>query len=110
VHLPEKQAPDEGVESFQVRSIVVERTAVELAKGDLQSETGRQVLLQTRNEVERGWRTISEILNSEGQRELAADARRFIEKMPLPRTEKEQIGFALSRRIHQPRKEMGMSR
>jgi len=88
----------------------VERIAVELAKGDLQPEPGGQVLLQTRKEVERGWRALSEILNSEGQQELAADVREFVGKMPLPRTEKEKIVIALSHRVHQPRVKMDMSR
>jgi hypothetical protein len=86
----------------------VELTAAELAKGDLRPEPGKQVLLQTRKEVERGWYALNEILNTGGQRGLAADVRQFVEKMPPPRTEKEQIAFALLHRVHQPR--MNMSR
>ncbi|MEJ0086858.1 MAG: relaxase/mobilization nuclease domain-containing protein [Pseudomonadota bacterium] len=88
----------------------VERTAIELATGDLRPEPGRQVLHRTRKEVERGWRALSEILKSEGQQKLAADVRRFIEEMPVPRTEKEQIALGLLQRIHQPRMTTNMSR
>jgi hypothetical protein len=88
----------------------VEVTAVELAKGNLGLEPGRQVLLQTRKEMERGWHALSEILNGEGHRELAADVRRFVDEMPIPRTEKEQIALALLSRVRQPRMEVNMSR
>lgn len=86
----------------------VELTSAEIAKGNLQPEPGKRVLLRTRKEVERGWRAVAEILSGEGQRELAADIRSFIEAMPLPRTEKEQIAIALLQQVHQPR--MNMSR
>jgi hypothetical protein len=88
----------------------VELTAIELARGNLRPEPGRQVLLQTRKEVERGWRALGEILNGEGKRELAADVRQFVEEMPLPRTEKEQVAVALMDQSHQPRMKMNMSR
>ena len=96
-------------ESTQIRNRV-ERTAVEIAKGDLWPEPGREVLLQTRKNVELGWRALSEILNSEGQQEFAADVREFIGMMPLPRTEKEQIALALLQRVRQPRTKLDMSR
>ena len=79
----------------------VARTTVELAKGDLQSEPGRQVLLQTRKEVVAGWRALVEILNGEGQLELAADVGGFVDSMSRPRTEKEQLAHAMLQRIHQ---------
>jgi hypothetical protein len=85
-------------------------TAVELAKGNLQPDPGRQVLLQTRKEVERGWLSLVEILNNGGQQKLAADVRQFVEKMPPPRTEKEQIALVPLQRIHLPRMTIDMSR
>jgi hypothetical protein len=86
----------------------VELTAAKLAKGNLRLEPGKQVLLQTRKEVERGWHALTEILSSEGQRQLAADVERFVKAMPLPRAEKEQIALELLQRAHQP--QMNMSR
>jgi hypothetical protein len=88
----------------------VERTAVELAKGDVRPEPSRQVLLQTRKQVAGGWLAVSEILNGQGQRELAADVRRFVEEMPLPRTDKDRIAISLLHRVHQPRMNMNPSR
>lgn len=88
----------------------VDLTAVKLARGNLRPEPGKQVLQQTRKEVIGGWRALNEVLSSVGQRELASDVRRFVEEMPAPRTEKEQIVLALLHRIHQPRNELDMSR
>jgi hypothetical protein len=89
----------------------VELAAAELARNNLRPEPGRQVLLQTRKEVERGWHALSEILDSRGQRELAVHVRQFAERMPPPRTEKEQIAIALSQRIpQQPQMKLNFSR
>ncbi len=88
----------------------VEVTAVELANGDMRPELGKQALQQTRKEVVGGWRSLTAILNGEGHRELAADVRQFVDKMPPLQTEKEQIALALLQRIHQPKLEMNMSR
>jgi len=88
----------------------VERTAVELARGYLRPEPGKHVLRQTRKEVVGGWRALSEILNGEGHRELAAEVRRFVEQMPQPRTLKDQIALAVLQRIHQPMSMIDMSR
>lgn len=88
----------------------VELTTVELARGKLRAEPGRQVRLKTKKEVEFGWRAIYEILNGEGQQELAADVMRFIEEMPVTRTAKEQTALGLMHRSHQPRMEVNMSR
>jgi len=87
-----------------------ELIAAELAKGKLRPETGKQVLLQTRKEVKRGWHALSEVLNSEGQRKLSTDVRQFVEGMPHPLTEKEQIAVALMERLHQPAMKLNMSR
>jgi hypothetical protein len=49
-------------------------------------------------------------LNGEGHRELAAEVRRFVDEMPHPRTQKDQIALALLQRLHQPRVMINMSR
>ena len=53
------------------------------------------MLLQTREVVERGWRTTSDILLVQGHPDLAARARRFLTEMPPPMTEKEMLAAAL---------------
>ena len=88
----------------------VELTAAELANGKLRPEPGKQVLLQTRKAVERGWHALTEILNNEGQRKLAADVRQFVEEMPLPLTEKEQVSVVLMEQVHRTRMKENMSR
>jgi hypothetical protein len=77
--------------------------AREMKKDGLRSERGKSSLLRTRQEVERGWRAVSNILIAEGQRDLAADIRRFVAEMPLPRTENEQIAAQLKQRALQQR-------
>ncbi len=80
-----------------------EAAARGLLQGDLQIEPGKSKLIQTRKEVERGWRAISGILVSEGKRELAAQARRFVDQMLPPKTEKEFLVQALLLRTRDPR-------
>ena len=80
-----------------------ESIAAELEKGRLRFEPGKHRLLQTRRKVDGGWRALSDILKGEGLRELAEAVRRFVEGMPAPRTEREQIASALAHRIRQQR-------
>lgn len=77
----------------------VEAVAGELLKGGLRIEPGKVALVQTRKEVERGWRAVGEMLISEGQLELAAQVRRFVDQMPPPRTEKERVAAGLVERV-----------
>jgi len=85
-------------------------TAAELAKGSLRPERGKQLLLQTRKEVVGGWNAIADMLSSEGHRMLAAGVRQFVQAMPLPRTEKEQIAVALTEQVHQLQMKVDLSR
>lgn len=81
----------------------VEQAAADLAKGNRQPDFGKARLLQTRQSVERGWSALSEILSDHGQRTLAEDIRRFVDEMPLPRTEREQIADRVLVRAREPR-------
>jgi Relaxase/Mobilisation nuclease domain len=72
-----------------------ESVARELQNGNIRAERGKAKLLQTRREVEHGWRAVSRILAREGQLALAAEVNRYVECMPLPRTEKERIAETL---------------
>ena len=65
--------------------------ASSLQKGDFKVEAGKWTLRATRREVEEGWRAVSEILDSEGQPELAGDVRLFVRDMPSPTTEREHL-------------------
>jgi Relaxase/Mobilisation nuclease domain len=81
----------------------VESVAAELVQGNLRVEAGKSKLVQTRKEVERGWRAVSEILVTEGQPELASQVERFVNQMSPPRTENEQLAVALLEHARQPR-------
>jgi type IV secretory pathway VirD2 relaxase len=64
--------------------------------------SGRASLLHTRARVEQGWMTTAEILDRQGQPDLAWYVRRFIETLPSVRTDRE-----LLRQLSTPR-ERGM--
>jgi len=76
-----------------------EAVAAALLKGELRIEPGKTKLVQTRREVERGWRALSDILVNEGQPQLAAQVSRFVDQMKPPRTEKEWLIEQLGARI-----------
>src|SRR5205823_3106135 len=80
-----------------------EAVASELLKGNLRVEPGKSTLMATRREVECGWRSTSDILLAQGQLELAAQVRRFMDQMPPPKTEKEFIAATLVSRAREPR-------
>jgi hypothetical protein len=77
--------------------------ARELASGGLRPEPGRERLVDTRTDVIRGWNAMADILDEQGQRELAAGVRRFVERMPPPRTERQRIAGELLARVARAR-------
>jgi hypothetical protein len=80
-----------------------EAVASELIKGNMRVEAGKAKLLETRREVEWGWRAVSDILVAEGRPELAAQVRRFSAQMPPPKTDRESIAESLRRRTRNVR-------
>jgi hypothetical protein len=81
----------------------VEAVARELVKGKLQVESGKQKLIGTRWEVRRAWQAVSDTLTRQGDPEIAAQVRRYVEQMPKPLTEKEYIATKLLERAREPR-------
>ena len=79
----------------------LEAVASELLQENVRVEPGKSRLVQTRREVDQGWRAASDILLSEGQSELAAQVRRFVDQMPPARTEKERIAGQLLERARE---------
>jgi hypothetical protein len=73
----------------------IESVSAELLDGGLRREAGKAQLDSTRKEVELGWRAIADILVSQGQPELAAQTRHFLDQMPRALTEREQIAELL---------------
>ena len=89
----------------------VEATHGELVKGKLQVESSKGKLIRTRQEVRRGWLTVSDTLARQGHPEIAAQVRRYVEEMPKPLTEKEYIATELLKRTREPRvREIEMTR
>ena len=80
-----------------------EAVAQGLLNDDLRPESGKLKLHETRKEIERGWRTTSNMLLAQNQSELAAQVRRFLDQMRQPTTEREQIAESLRERARAPR-------
>jgi len=55
---------------WRERAVLV---AKELQNGNIRAEPGKTKLMQTRQDVEHGWRTVSQILEHAGQPALAAE-------------------------------------
>ncbi len=77
----------------------VESVARQLAGGGLRAERGKERLLQTRREVERGWLALAGILQRDGMQDLVEDVRRHVQRMPTVRTDREEIAHRLHARI-----------
>jgi Relaxase/Mobilisation nuclease domain len=84
-----------------------EAVAEELAKGKLQVESGKASLVNTRNEVRHAWLAVGDILIREREPELAAQVRRFTDRMPPAVTEKEHLASKLIERTRHPRAREG---
>jgi hypothetical protein len=69
--------------------------------------SGRESLLHTRAQVEQGWMATAEILDRQGQQDLAWYVRRFTEALPPIRTDHELLSEALKPRERRaPRQEL----
>jgi hypothetical protein len=73
---------------FEERALAVAR---ELRGGQLNPGPGKDKLLGTRRDVERGWRAVSNLLERGGDTALALQVRRFVDRMLPPQTEREWI-------------------
>jgi len=80
-----------------------EYVAADLLKGGRGIEPGKEKLIRTRQDVERGWRAVNDILIRQGQPELAANIIQFMDAMPHPRTDNEQIAAEMLERARQAR-------
>jgi Relaxase/Mobilisation nuclease domain len=80
-----------------------EAVAAELPNGKVRAESGKRTLVETRRQVEGGWRNLAVNLAKNGDRGLAHDVQRFVERMPPARTDREHIAAELHRRVREPR-------
>ena len=65
--------------------------AGDLLKGRLRFESGRSKLLETRNEIDHGWRVVRKLLASSGHSQLAVAIKQFTAAMPPALTEREWL-------------------
>lgn len=72
-----------------------ESVAREFRSGGLRVEPGKERLLETRRDVERGWHAVSDILVDSGLPELAARVRQFVARFRPPTTEREEVAATL---------------
>jgi hypothetical protein len=68
-----------------------EAVSAELPKGNAHVEPGKRTLLETRRQVESGWRNLAINFANHGRRDLALDVQRFVDRMPPARTEREFV-------------------
>ena len=83
--------------SWRTRSRVDE-IHQEILRGKLRNESGKETLIETRKAIERGWCNVSGILAAWGQRELAKEVMRFVDRMSPPATDREMSAEDLRKR------------
>jgi len=88
----------------------VQAVARMLAAGHMPIEPGKVKLVQTRQEAQRAWNVVSDLLIQQGQADLAARARRFAARMPPPVTEREWAAERLLERMREARVHEPMTR
>jgi hypothetical protein len=81
----------------------IESVAAASLRGSLRAEAGRGRLVETRREVERGWRASRDILIAQGHVQIAAHVGRFLDEMPPVRTERERVLKELQAKSLPPR-------
>jgi hypothetical protein len=81
----------------------VEKATAELTKGNTSLEPGRLKIRKTRKAVEDGWRSVISHLEKDTSHDLASEARRFVDRFPAVRTEREGIALELQQRVREPR-------
>jgi relaxase-like protein len=88
-----------------------EAVAADMLKGNVRVEPGKRTLLETREEVVRGWNTVAHHLARDGWPDLASDVRRFVSHMPAPRTQREEIAQEVRQRLrYAPVRELPVAR
>jgi Relaxase/Mobilisation nuclease domain len=76
-----------------------EAVAAELLKGDTRVEPGKRRLVETRKAVEDGWRSVANLLAKDHDANLANDVRQFVERIPVPQTDRELVALELRQRL-----------
>ena len=69
----------------------IERKTAGMERKSASEVSSRESLLHTRDQVERGWMAVAEILERQGEPDLAWYVRRFTETLPPVRTDRELL-------------------
>lgn len=77
----------------------VQSVANELRSGRVNPGGGKEQLLRTRRDVERGWGSVSELLKRDGDVDLAGRVRQFVNEMPPAYVDREWIAADMVRRL-----------
>jgi hypothetical protein len=77
------------------RRILVHMRSQDMESKAASEASSRESLLHTRAQVEQGWLAAAEILDRQGQRDLAWQVRRFVDALPRVRTDRELLRQAL---------------
>jgi hypothetical protein len=77
----------------------VQSVANELRSGRVNPGGGKEKLLRTRRDVERGWASVSDLLKLDGDVDLAGRVRQFINEMPPAYVHREWIAADIVRRL-----------
>ena len=88
----------------------VEEVARELLKGKVNAGQGKETLIETRKAVEQGWWRMSEILAAHGQKDLAAEVKWFVSRMPPTRSDRELIAEELRNHLRDAQTREGSTR
>jgi Relaxase/Mobilisation nuclease domain len=83
--------------------VQAEAVASELLKANIQFEAGKRTLVETRRQVETGWRILADNLAKKGYRDLASNVQRFVSQFRPPLTDRELVASEMRRRLHDPR-------
>lgn len=87
----------------------VEAVASELANGGTRAEPGKQSVMETRADVMRGWRSLVDRLERNGQMTLGADVARFVDSMAQPGTDKDLIVRDLLAAARAPQRQISLA-
>jgi len=77
----------------------VQSVASDLRSGRLNPGAGKEKVLRTRRDVERGWACVSELLKLDGDVDLAGRVREFVNEMPPAYVDREWIATDIVRRL-----------
>jgi HAMP domain-containing protein len=98
-----RKAKKDGIYRASLRGdstyLRAQAVAAELLIGNLRVEPGKQKLEETRKAIEGRWDSIVNQLVKDGHHDLAGETRRFVDRMPRARTERESVAHELRERL-----------